>query len=217
MADSLGTAWGALDRAAARSLELAHQTLTAGGLAVGSVIIDRHGNVLAEGRNRAYDEPTGTDCLERTPIAHAEMNAMARLDTDAETSDLTLWTTQRPCPMCQAAIDFIGVGKVIAIATDPSAPTALVDEQLDDRWVVLATAMFLTGPFRRGGPDHPTVQANRLLEPEAVALASRAATGDHPLTDGRLLRAALIEIWADLQSAAAHRHQRISAEPGPRP
>jgi tRNA(Arg) A34 adenosine deaminase TadA len=63
MPESLGTAWGALDRAVARSLELAHQTLTAGGLAVGSVIIDRRGNVLAEARNRAYDEPTGTDCL----------------------------------------------------------------------------------------------------------------------------------------------------------
>ncbi len=216
MSDSLGTAWGALDRAAARSLELAHQTLTAGGLAVGSVITDRYGNVLAEGRNRAYDEPTGTDRLEHTPIAHAEMNAMARLDTAAETAELTLWTTQRPCPMCQAAIDFIGVGTVIAIATDPSAPTALVDEQLDGCWVVLATAMFLIGPIRRSGPDHPTVQANLPLEPEAVALAARAATDDHPLTDGRPLRQALDEIWDDLRSAARHRQQRMSAARIPR-
>ena len=58
-------------------VELAHLTLLAGGLAVGSVITDGDGRIVAEGRNRAYDPVTGTDPLEGTPLAHAEMNALA--------------------------------------------------------------------------------------------------------------------------------------------
>jgi tRNA(Arg) A34 adenosine deaminase TadA len=73
------------------------------------------------------------------------MNAMAGPDTEAATGRLTLWSTQQPCSMCRAAIDFIGVPTVVAIATDPSSPHDRVDEVLDDVWVVLATAMFLTG------------------------------------------------------------------------
>lgn len=203
-------AWGALARPVARSLELAHQTLIAGGLAVGSVITDQDGTIVAEGRNRAYDDATGTDPLERTALAHAEMNALARLDTDTHTETLTIWSTQQPCSMCGAAIDFIGIGHVIAIATDPSEPTVRVAETLEDRWVVLATAMFLIGPLRRGGPSHPTVQANRMLEPEAVAVAERATVADHPLTDGRPLIDALVAIWDDIQHAASRRHRRIA-------
>jgi tRNA(Arg) A34 adenosine deaminase TadA len=211
MNDSPLVAWDAVDPAAARALELAHHSLTTNGLAVGAVIIDRDGTIIATGRNRAYDDATETDPLERTPIAHAEMNALARVDIDIDTRHLTLWSTQRPCPMCRAAIDFIGIGTVIAIATDPSAPADRVEEPLADRWVVLATAMFLVGPLRRAGRDHPTVQANLVLEPEAVALAEQAATDAHPLSDGRSLRDAVAAIWDDLESAAARRRQRITA------
>jgi hypothetical protein len=113
--------------------------------------------------------------------------------------------------MCRAAIDFIGIRIVIAIATDPSAPADRVEEPLADRWVVLATAMFLVGPLRRAGRDHPTVQANLLLEPEAVALSEQVATDGHPLGDGRPLRDAVAAIWDDLESAAARRRERITA------
>ena len=193
---------------AARSLELAHRSLLAGGLAVGSVIIDDAEVVIAEGRNRAYDDATGADPLERTPIAHAEMNAMARLDIEAAADRFTLWSTQLPCPMCRAAADFIGIGNIVAIATDPSAPEHRADESLDDIWVILATTMFLAGPVRRGGRDHPTVQANLLLEPESVALAELVANGSHPLVDESSLQGALAATWTDLTSAAAGREQR---------
>lgn len=206
--------WAALPDAAARSLELAHRALIAGGLPVGSVITDRSGAIVAEGGNRAYDDATGDDPLERTPIAHAEMNAMARVDIDAETDQFTLWSTQLPCSMCRAAIDFIGIGTVISIATDPSAPHDRAHESLSDVWVVLATAMFLAGPLRRSGPDHPIVQANRTLEPEAVTLAEQTASDAHPLVDGRTLQDGLVAMWDDLQSAATHRRQRIERSLG---
>jgi hypothetical protein len=71
----------------------------------------------------------------RTPIANAEMYAMAGLATDAATGQLTLWSAQHLCSMWRAAVDLSGIGAVGAIARDPSAPLDRVDEPLDDVWV----------------------------------------------------------------------------------
>jgi tRNA(Arg) A34 adenosine deaminase TadA len=213
---SLDDAWARLAPAFRRSLELAHTTLRAGGLAVGSVVTDPAGVIVAEGRNRAYDPPTGTDPLEGTPLAHAELNAIARLPTDAATDGLTIWSTQRPCPMCSAAIAFVGLADVRVVATDPSDPAHRIEEELDDEWVVVATAMFMIAPLRRGGPRHAMVAANRELEPEAVAIAQQAVDGhDHPLTAGDSLAAALAAIWVDVQaSASARRRRRADGQAG---
>jgi tRNA(Arg) A34 adenosine deaminase TadA len=208
---SFDDAWNELAPAARRALELAHLTLLAGGLACGSVITDGDGRIVAEGRNRAYDAATGTDPLEGTPLAHAEMNALARLATDCEPADFTSWSTQQPSSMCAAAISFVGIRHVIDVAGDPSDPTRPTDQVVDDVWVLLATVMFLIGPLRAGGADHPIVRANGQLEPEAVALAIRSmATTDDPLTDGRLLEMALRAMWGDLQIAAGSRRERNS-------
>jgi tRNA(Arg) A34 adenosine deaminase TadA len=208
-------AWTALDAAAARALELAHETLLAGGLAVGCAVRDG-AQIVAEGRNRAYDPATGQDPLERTPLAHAEMNALARIDTDASMDSLVLWTTQQPCSMCQAAIEFVGIPAVRVIAPDPSDPDRRAVEALDGEWVVLATAMFLAGPLRRGGSDHPIVVANATLEPEALRLAVAAVNGQpHPLTDGRPLNAAIAVLWTELGAGAERRRRRILPRPAP--
>src|SRR5262249_59235015 len=66
--------------------------------------------------------------LQHTPLAHAELNALALVPTEVEPAGLTLWTTQHPCMMCAAACQFIGIGKVCYIADDPSdhaAPEAI--------------------------------------------------------------------------------------------
>lgn len=46
----------------------------AGGLAVGAVLTDERAEIVAEGRNRAYDPPGGRDILQGSPLAHAELN-----------------------------------------------------------------------------------------------------------------------------------------------
>jgi tRNA(Arg) A34 adenosine deaminase TadA len=74
-------AWRDAEPGLRRSLELAHLALVSGGLSVGSVILDRDGAILAEGRNRAYDPPGGDEPLQGSPVAHAEMNALARIPT----------------------------------------------------------------------------------------------------------------------------------------
>ena len=62
----------------------------------------------------------GADRLQRTPIAHAEMNALAGIGTGTGLGGATLWSSHRPCMMCAAACEFTGVGVVIFIAPDPS-------------------------------------------------------------------------------------------------
>jgi tRNA(Arg) A34 adenosine deaminase TadA len=82
--------WREADAALLRCLELAHQSFLAGGLPVGAVIVAAGGKRASEGRNRAYDPAGGTDRLQRSPIAHAEMNALAGIGTGAELSGMTL-------------------------------------------------------------------------------------------------------------------------------
>jgi tRNA(Arg) A34 adenosine deaminase TadA len=153
-----------------RSLELAHQALRAGGLPVGAVILDASAHVIAEGRNHAYDPPGGDDPLQGTPLAHAEMNALARIATYADLSASTLWSTHRPCSMCAAACAFIGVGEVHFLAPDPSDAETADPEDVDDRWAVLANLLFLEGISRYSGPSAPMIGRAQVREPETVAL-----------------------------------------------
>jgi hypothetical protein len=63
--------WSELHPAFQRCLELAYRSLAADGLAVGSVITDGTSEIIAMGRNRAYDAPGGDEALQGTPLAHA--------------------------------------------------------------------------------------------------------------------------------------------------
>lgn len=65
----------------------------------GAVIIDKKGNIIAEGNNKVL--------CENDPTAHAEIvairNACKKLDT-YDLSDYILYTSCEPCPMCLSAI-----------------------------------------------------------------------------------------------------------------
>jgi hypothetical protein len=56
-------AWQTLDVPFRRCLELAYESLVAGGLAVGSVLTDAAGEIASQGRNRAYDPAGRRDAL----------------------------------------------------------------------------------------------------------------------------------------------------------
>lgn len=183
--EEFAAAWQRLDPAARRCLELAHRSLRGGGLAVGAVLTDEAGTVIAEGRNRAYDPPGGDDVLQGTPLAHAEMNALARVRTERELGGHVLWSSHEPCAMCAAAAGFTGVGTVRCIARDPWAlatgqPSSSADALGDPRWETCAHVLFLRSVVHMRGAEHPTVRGNAAFAPEAV----RIATGqDFPETD----------------------------------
>ena len=210
-------AWGALDPATRRALELAYASLAAGGLAVGAVITEAGGEVVAEGRNRAYDPRGGADVLQGTPLAHAEMNAFAAVRTGRDLADCTLLSTQEPCSMCAAAASFLGVGVVRFLAPDP---WALASGQPDnpaavgpatDQWVVTANLMFLLGIASSSGVEHPTVVGNRDLEPETTQIV-RDMVSDGlvvpAVTRGKSLTDLLAARWPRITTAAAARAQR---------
>ncbi|WP_406200200.1 deaminase [Kitasatospora sp. NBC_01560] len=102
-AETFESAWVALAPAARRCLELAHRSWCDGGLPVGAVLTDAGGAIVAEGRNRAYDPPGGADLLQGTPLAHAELNALAAARTGWDLAVHTLWSSHEPCGMCAAA------------------------------------------------------------------------------------------------------------------
>lgn len=72
-----------------------------------AVLVDQDtGAVVAEGWNRADENPTW----------HGEVDALNRVAEarpPADWSRLILYTTAEPCPMCQAAVLWAGVGAVV--------------------------------------------------------------------------------------------------------
>ena len=72
-----------------------------------AVIVDRGtGEVVAEGWNRSDENPTW----------HGEIDAINRLvasGTGIDRPELVLYTTAEPCPMCQGAVLWAGIGAVV--------------------------------------------------------------------------------------------------------
>ena len=72
----------------------------------GAVIVRREtGEIVAEGHNRSALNPTW----------HGEIDAINRCaekHPSADWSEFDLYTTAEPCPMCQSAIEWAGIGTV---------------------------------------------------------------------------------------------------------
>jgi len=87
-----------------RAIEL---TANAPALPFAAVIVHRGtGEVVAEGWNKTADNPT----------LHSEIDAINNLIASAhalDRSELVLYTTAEPCPMCQGAILWSGIGAVV--------------------------------------------------------------------------------------------------------
>nr|WP_237536853.1 nucleoside deaminase [Streptomyces sp. SID5785] len=213
--ESFEDEWAAAPEAVRRVLVLAHEALTAGGLAVGSVLTGADGSVLAEGRNRAYDDGPGRGPLHGTPLAHAEMNALGSARTGCDMSALTLWSTQEPCSMCAAAAAFTGVGTVRYLAPDPWALASGNDGSSGvphtgmQTWLVAANVMFLRSVLVKAhGPDEPTTLTRcRELEPETTALHDALPAG---LPTETAVETWLAAHWAALREAAALRDRRLA-------
>lgn len=198
--------WHDADPALVRCLELAHESFLAGGLPVGSVIAGSNGERISEGRNRAYDRAGGTDRLQRTPIAHAEMNALAAVDTAIDLAGLRLWSSHRPCLMCAAACEFTGVGSVHFIAPDPSDDGDQDDpDGIEPEWVVVANLLFLSGVAAYSGSSSSTIIRARQREPEVTGLME--TIGDAALRQ-TALRDVLTPTWPEVEAAARERSKR---------
>src|SRR5262245_16534019 len=102
-----------------RAMELAWASFAAGSLGIGAVITAPAGEPVAEGRNRLIEHDPGDDVLAGTSLAHAELNALAKLRWQAHPDGLVLWTTLQPCIQCLGAIRISQVTEVHVLAPDP--------------------------------------------------------------------------------------------------
>ena len=203
------------------ALEGSFAAMIAGGLPCGAALVDQTGTVIAGGRNHAYDVRNGDDILEESPLAHAELNVLARVPTSRDLTHDTLWSTQQPCAMCTAAIAFCGVGHVRFLAADP-AFLATEDErggQLVDPtfehpeltvWAIVANAMFLQPAIARG--DSSRLDRNRTVEPETVEAAEMIAL--RPQADN--LAAMVDAMWNSLFGFANRRDERLRRQRVPK-
>jgi tRNA(Arg) A34 adenosine deaminase TadA len=94
-----------------RCVELAAEALEAGDEPFGSILVTADGTVVAEDRNRVG----GGD-----PTRHPEFE-LARWAgkhlTPAERASATVYTSGEHCPMCSAAHAWVGLGRIVYIAS----------------------------------------------------------------------------------------------------
>jgi tRNA(Arg) A34 adenosine deaminase TadA len=108
-----------LDAPMRQAMELAWTAFSVGSLAIGAVITSGE-TTVSTGRNRLAESDPGDDVLAGTSMAHAELNALAKLRFGAFGEEpLVLWTTLQPCVQCLGAIRMSPVTHVHVLAPDP--------------------------------------------------------------------------------------------------
>ena len=73
----------------------------------GAVIVDKQGNIIAQGNNKVLSS--------KDPTAHAEITAIRKACEVLNTYDLSnyiLYTSCEPCPMCLSAIIWANIKEV---------------------------------------------------------------------------------------------------------
>jgi tRNA(adenine34) deaminase len=105
------------------AMRLAWDALRAGTTPVGAVIVDGGGRVIAAGRGRRYEAAGPAGHLAGSHIAHAEINALAQLDSKRDWEHATLLTTLEPCGMCHGAAVQSTVARLFFAGRDPYGGT----------------------------------------------------------------------------------------------
>ncbi len=166
------------------------------------------------------DPPGGLGPLTRTPMAHAEMNALASLPGGALASTYeaqTLYTTFEPCFMCAATIiGTYGVPQVAFASYDPTwdglqeafrrypviASRLPKREHLGGPFGVLAYVIHMTGVLRYWpGPYEP----HERLAAAGIARCRQLvedATLTHLLEAGADVVDVAASLWGDLEELA---------------
>ncbi|MEO6124787.1 MAG: nucleoside deaminase [Ilumatobacteraceae bacterium] len=193
----------ALDLPMQRAMELAWESISNGSLGIGAVITTETGEILATGRNRLYETDPGDDVLAGSSVAHAEMNALAKMRKGVgRGAPIVLSTTLQPCLQCLGAIRLSDVTEVRVLSPDPLFRgverardlneflgrrwPAFFEREVDE-WAALSllfpthTAAFWAAPVQGWNETVPTLAtlaAELVASGELVGLALRDASLD---------------------------------------
>ncbi len=103
-----------------RALELARQSVQRGSSPIGCVIVDGHGTIISEGRNKSGEPwPKTPQRVGNSSFAHAEMDAFYRVKRLETPEHCTLYSSLEPCLMCGGAIGMVQIGRVVWACDDP--------------------------------------------------------------------------------------------------
>ncbi|BCJ36209.1 hypothetical protein Athai_37120 [Actinocatenispora thailandica] len=214
------------DPIAARCLRLAWQGWCAGTLPVGAVVTDATGTVVAAERGRMFGSAPGAGRLAGCAIAHAEINALARLPTEGRRPDHTLHVSLEPCLMCVGAAGMTALGRLRFLGADPYAGASRhfrrtpyldelplrVDGPVRGTAGALGSALHLAY-YLRTAPEAPAVAVHRRTMPELFDLARRIIE-----LDSRDPDAATAGLFDLCTAPARHRAgQTATGEPDPGP
>lgn len=94
-----------------RCIELAREALEAGDEPFGSVLVGADGKILAEDRNRV----AGGDQTRHPEFELARWAANNM--TERERAGATVYTSGEHCPMCSAAHAWVGLGRIVYVAS----------------------------------------------------------------------------------------------------
>lgn len=180
--------WTGIEPAWRSAFELAWESFQEGSVPVGAVITDPVGSIVAAGRNRSFAAESAPG-LGGTYIAHAEINALARL-VPGEYEDHTIWSTLEPCFMCTAAIFHSHVGAARFAAADPLVEGVERLPELsrwvrsrwperrgpEDGWLGSVAGLLHVLWHLRRKPDGVVIQVHRAEDPATLALVEQAAT-----------------------------------------
>lgn len=139
-----------------RAIELASEARADGRHPFGSLIVDARGEVVVEARNNAV-RPKGD------PTQHAETlacSAAAKLLSEEELAQCTLYTSTEPCAMCAGAIYWIGVGRVVFALSEKGLFAFTGSDKENPTLDLPCREVFAHG-------QRPIVVAGPLLEEEA--------------------------------------------------
>ena len=205
-------AWAALEPPWRACLELAWRAYGAGTIPVGAALTDSAGTIVAEARNRVYEKTAPAGQIANSLLAHAEVNALVRLDPERRYEDHALYTALEPCVLCVGAAVMATVGRIAYAGADPyggggesglagvnphveRVPLRL-DGPREDRFGRLASALLLAF-FLRRRPEGHVVAAYAThaphLRPVADALLAQGAP--EQAADGVPLADALPALW----------------------
>ncbi|KAH6643318.1 cytidine deaminase-like protein [Truncatella angustata] len=95
-----------------RCVALAAEAVEAGDAPFGSVLVDRKGTVLQEERNRIVTQNDSTRHPEFDLARWAAANMSA-----SERAGATVYTSGEHCPMCSAAHAWVGLGRIVYVAS----------------------------------------------------------------------------------------------------
>ncbi len=87
------------------AIEQAEKSWNEGGIPIGSVLVDEHGEIVARGHNERVQSGD--------PILHAEMACLRNAGRRRDWAQCTLVSTLSPCPMCSGAAVLYRIPRVI--------------------------------------------------------------------------------------------------------